>query len=95
VRDRARYLAAVKPSPDLDERVERLIQALRVHAVRMAANEEGGAAMPAINEVREAALAYVEAVSEVTGWGNVFADLSGDVGNPVRRARLRRRLGKG
>jgi len=34
--------------------------------------------MPAISGLRDAALAYVEAVAELTGWGNVFADLYGE-----------------
>ena len=55
--------------------VDPLIAALRVHADTMTLNLPGGSPMPAINALRETALAYVKAVSELTGWGNVFADL--------------------
>jgi hypothetical protein len=55
---------------------ERLVEAIRAHALVV---DDGGddpkKVMPTINEVRASALAYVEAVAEVSGWGNVFADL--------------------
>lgn len=58
--------------------VDALIAALRTHAEAMAATAPVSTAMPAINALREAALAYVEAVAELTGWENVFADLYGE-----------------
>jgi len=44
----------------------------------MATEQEPRVVMPVINEVRAAALEYVEAVSSASGWGNVFDDLYED-----------------
>ncbi len=57
----------------------RLVQALRAHALAIGeVADDPALVMPTINEVRSSALAYVEVVSEVSGWGNVFADLYDD-----------------
>jgi hypothetical protein len=60
---------------ELHETLETLIDALRAHAAMMAADPPAEQAIPAITAVREAAIAYGDAVGEVAGWGNVFADL--------------------
>jgi hypothetical protein len=61
----------------------RLVQALREHALAIGeAGDDPVLVMPTINEVRSSALAYVEAVNEVSGWGNVFADLYDDPAAP-------------
>ena len=65
---------------EVSTRVEDLIQALRAHATAMVLNRPDGSAMPEINAVREAAHAYVTAVSRLTGWGNVFGDLEAEFG---------------
>lgn len=63
----------------LDAPAESLIDAIRQHAAAMGVeNLTPERAMPAINALRRAALDYVEAVFERTGWGNVFADLYDD-----------------
>lgn len=58
--------------------VQELLDALRRHASAMESDVDPLVAIPVIHEVRVAALAYVEAVSEHTGWGDVFADLHED-----------------
>lgn len=84
---------AMDTAEDVNVRLEELIRALRWHASSML--EHGGSTtdegeltkvMPAINETRRAALAYVEAVFKHTGWGNVFASLYDD-GPVLLRAR--------
>jgi hypothetical protein len=55
--------------------VAALIEALRRHAATMTADAEPTTVIPVINEVRTAAFAYVNAVFDQTGWGNVFANL--------------------
>jgi hypothetical protein len=58
---------------------QRLVEALRAHALVVAdCRDDPKMVMPTINEVRSSALAYVEAVAEVSGRGNVFADLYDD-----------------
>ncbi len=59
--------------------VESLIEALRRHAAVMI-DEDASAetVLPAIHDVRAAAVRYVDAVFDATGWGNVFADLHDD-----------------
>lgn len=64
--------------PEAHLPIDALVAALRVHAEIMERKALPEEAMPAINAVREAALAYVEAVMELTGWGNLFADLYED-----------------
>ena len=59
---------------------EALVEALRGHAAVMDSTDvEPGIALPAINAVRSAALAYVEVTSDRSGWGNVFQDLYDDI----------------
>ena len=58
--------------------VEGLIDALRAHATFMTPVTDPVAVMPCINEVRAAALRYVESVAQTANWGNVFADLYDD-----------------
>ncbi len=61
---------------DVTVACKRLVEALRAHALAVAeGGEDVARVMPTINEVRSSALAYTEAVFEVSGWGNVFADL--------------------
>ena len=55
--------------------VDALVEALRRHAATLTAGAEPTTVIPVINDVRTAALAYVNAVFDQTGWGNVFADL--------------------
>ena len=62
----------------LDGPLETLIHALRKHAAVSTTGAEPAVVMPVINEVRAAALAYVTAVFDESGWGNVFADLHDD-----------------
>jgi hypothetical protein len=58
--------------------VDALVEALRRHAATLTAGAEPTAVLPVINDVRTAALAYINAVFDQTGWGNVFADLQDD-----------------
>lgn len=55
--------------------VEELVDALKAHAAVMVADGDPREVMSSINALRTSALAYVQAVFERTGWGNVFADL--------------------
>lgn len=56
--------------------LESLIGALRRHADALSDEHTSPSeAIPVIAEVRTAALAYVEAIFEASGWGNVFEDL--------------------
>jgi hypothetical protein len=71
------YGAGVSDS-SLQLPLERLITGLRAHATAMVSDGEPSEVMRAINEVRTAALDYVKAVFETSGWGNVFADLEDD-----------------
>jgi len=71
-------VGGVTSSEDVRLPIEPFIAALRVHAEAMERNAPVAEAMPAINALRQAASAYVEAVMEVSGWGNVFAGLFDD-----------------
>ena len=62
----------------LDGPLQTLIHALRKHAGVLATSAEPAVVVPVINEVRAAALAYVTAVFDQSGWGDVFADLHDD-----------------
>jgi len=71
-------VGGVTSSEDVRLPIEPFIAALRVHAQAMERDAPVAEAMPAINALRQAAAAYVEAVMEASGWGNVFAGLFDD-----------------
>lgn len=63
--------------------VDRLIDALRAHAQAVASSQDEVTALPVISELRCAALDYVDAVFDASGWGNAFANLDDDADEEV------------
>jgi hypothetical protein len=57
---------------------ERLIAQIRDHVLAVGIAQDPAEVIQAVNSLRTAALQYSQAVTDQTGWGNVFSDLERD-----------------
>jgi hypothetical protein len=57
---------------------ERLIAQIRDHVLVVGRAQDPAEVIQAVNSLRTAALQYSQAVTDQTGWGNVFSDLERD-----------------